>query len=267
MRLAMACRADIRSRAARGFSLTELAVVLAIVGLLLAGLLLPLGTQVEQRQIADTTRRLEDAREALIGFAVINGRLPCPASLDSLGIESPAGGTCTDWYTGFLPAVTLGFSPVDGNGYAIDAWGNRIRYAVSQTTAPVGTPPHFTDSIKLKANGIGTKPDDIVICAGWGGSTSNCGTAAQITNMSPTNRVVAAVIWSQGKNFASVGAGGVDESANNKTRLPAVANNHPIFVSHEPRPAGAPGGEFDDILIWLPVGALYGRLISAGVLP
>ena len=35
---------------------------------------------------------------------------------------------------GFLPAVTLGFSPVDSNGYAVDSWGstqNRIRYAVS----------------------------------------------------------------------------------------------------------------------------------------
>lgn len=251
----------------RGFTLTELAVVLAIVGMLLAGLLLSLGTQLEQRQIAETVRRMEDAREALIGFAIINGRLPCPASPTSNGIESPAGGTCTDWYTGFLPAVTLGISPVDGSGYAVDAWGNRIRYAVSQTTTPVGTAPHFTNSVNLKANGIGTKPDDIVICAGWGASTSTCGTASQVTNMSSPNRVVAAVIWSHGKNFASAGAVGIDETANNKTRLPAVANNHPIFVSHEPRPGGAPGGEFDDILIWLPAGVLYGRMISAGVLP
>jgi len=82
--------------------------------------------------------------------------------------------------------------------------------------------------------------------------------------------VVAAVIWSQGKNYAGSaylgvkGQAGDDEKVNNKT----VANsNHPIFVAHTPAPAGAAGGEFDDLLTWIPAGQLYGRLVAAGVLP
>ena len=27
------------------------------------------------------------------------------------------------------------------------------------------------------------------------------------------------------------------------------------------------GGEFDDLVLWIPVGLLYGRMIAAGVLP
>src|SRR5437762_13518430 len=63
----------------KGFSLVELAVALAIIALLLAGALIPLSTQVEVRNVADTQRRIESIREAILGFAQANGRLPCPA--------------------------------------------------------------------------------------------------------------------------------------------------------------------------------------------
>jgi hypothetical protein len=32
-------------------------------------------------------------------------------------------------------------------------------------------------------------------------------------------------------------------------------------------PSDATGGEFDDMMVWIPVGMLYGRLATAGVLP
>ena len=268
-------RRGARARRIAGFTLTELAVVLAIVGLLLGGLLYTLSAQVEQRNREETQRKLDEARELLLAFAIVNRRLPCPASTASNGDESPAGGgMCTDSRTGFLPAVAIGFQPVDGSGYALDSWGNRIRYAVSDTlyTAPGGgcpapTLPHFTSSANLKANGLACRPNDIVICAAWGGSTVDCGTAQQVTNQSPGNRVVAAVIWSQGKNFAIAGAGGSDEAANDKVGGPPPQNNHPVFVTHSAAPAGAAGGEFDDMLVWIPVGLLYSRMIAAGVLP
>ena len=252
-------------RPARGFTLTELAVVLAIVGLLLGSVMYTLSAQVEQRNFNETRNRLAEAKELLLAYAIVNGRLPCPATLASAGVEAPEGGAvaCDTNYAGYLPAVTIGFQP-STNGFGIDAWGNKIRYAVSQTTLPVGTPPHFTNATNLKANGIATKANDISICAAWGGSTTDCGTAQQVTNASSGNRVVAAVIWSQGKNFATVGSGGADEAANNKIQSPP-ANLNPVFVSHPPTPSGA--GEFDDLLIWITTGELYGRLISAGVLP
>jgi hypothetical protein len=55
-------------------------------------LLLPLGTLMEQAQIAGARTRFEDAREALIACAIVNGRLPCPATTASAGLETPAGG-------------------------------------------------------------------------------------------------------------------------------------------------------------------------------
>ena len=72
-----------RSQAApgnAGFTLVELAVALAIIGLLLGMLIVPLSTQVDQQRIGDTQRQLDLIREAVIGFAVANGRLPCPAT-------------------------------------------------------------------------------------------------------------------------------------------------------------------------------------------
>src|SRR5688572_19844594 len=80
----------------QGFSLAELAIVLLIVGLILAGVLTPLGAQIEIRKTAETTKILEDVKEALLGFAAANGRLPCPASDTSNGQES----FCT---TGAMP--------------------------------------------------------------------------------------------------------------------------------------------------------------------
>ncbi|MGE3179743.1 MAG: type II secretion system protein J [Vicinamibacterales bacterium] len=243
----------------RGFSLTELAVVFTIVSFLLAAGLYTLSAQTEQRAFQETRERLESARELLLAFAIVNGRLPCPASATSNGAESPAGGACTDYYTGFLPARAIGYPITDPNGYALDGYNNRIRYALSSA----GPNQHFSTAFSLRQNGIVTVPNDIVICSAWGGSTSTCGTATPATNQN----VVAAVVWSQGKNFATAGAGGADEQANNKIRLPSPQNNHPVFVWHTPTPAGAANGEFDDQMLWIPVGELYARMIAAGLLP
>jgi prepilin-type N-terminal cleavage/methylation domain-containing protein len=269
-------------RAARhaGFTLTELAVVLAIVGILLSSLMWTLSAQSEQRSRDETTRRLEQAKELLLSFALVNGRLPCPARCSNSplcnaagdgGDEQPAGGgVCTDGYAGYLPGRTIGFQPTDNAGYALDAWNHRIRYAVAQTSSGA-QPSHFTNAASLKTNGITTTPTDLLICgssttAGFNAATPTCGPAAALNSVTNQNLVVA-VIWSQGKNFSSMPAGNVDEQINNKHRLPAPLNNNPTFVWHDPRPQGATGGEYDDLLVWIPVGQFYGRLISAGVLP
>jgi prepilin-type N-terminal cleavage/methylation domain-containing protein len=250
---------------AYGFTLVELAVVLAIVALLLSTLMYTLAAQTDQRNFDESRRRLEHARELLLSYAVVNGRLPCPAicidaTCSAGGAESivtPAGsgtgGTCTTYYNGYLPATTIGFAPSDSNGYALDAWGNRIRYAVSSTNAP-----HFTANVTLKTNGITTAPADIDICKHLTAANQvNCGATS---NRVVTSGTVAAVMWSQGKNFASTaGAASIDEGSNH--------DNSAAFVSRTPTPSGASDGEFDDVLLWIPVGALYGRMVAAGVLP
>jgi prepilin-type N-terminal cleavage/methylation domain-containing protein len=242
-------------RRARGFTLTELAVVLAIVGLLLGSMMLTFSTQVEQRNFAETQRRLDQAKELLLAFAIVNGRLPCPASTSS-GDESPAGGgVCTNPYNGFLPGRAIGFLPVDASGYALDAWNNRIRYAVSSAT-PVNTPPvtpHFTQRDNLKANGLDCSPSDLVVCSQSQAGTS-CAAGQSVTNQN----TVVAIVLSTGKN-GSQGAAGANETEN--------VDGDAVFVYRTPDPSTAAGGEYDDLTAWIPVGLLYSRLTAAGVLP
>ena len=95
-----------------GFTLVELAIVLIIVTLLTSGLMMSLMAQQEMMASAETQRRLNEARDALLGFAAANGRLPCPAAPATTGLELPAGGgDCNNPWDGFLPAITLGMTP------------------------------------------------------------------------------------------------------------------------------------------------------------
>ena len=242
-------------RSIRGFTLTELAVVFLIVALLIGGAMMTLSAQVEQRNQDETLRRLNTAAEAVIAFAIVNRRLPCPATAGTTGDEAPAGGTCTTWYGGFLPARTIGFPSVDASGYAVDVWGNRMRYAVAQNvTGCTATNPHFTSANNLKANGVSCRPNDLDICAPV--DTSTVCTAA---NRVVSTQNVAFIIFSTGKNGAFAASQGPHETAN--------TNADASFISRTPSDSGAAAGQFDDLMVWVPAGVLYSKLISAGVLP
>ena len=154
---------------------------------------------------------------------------------------------------------------VDPSGFATDAWGNRLRYAVTRRNAPgscaVSPPssstPIVTSSANLKAYGVACQPNDLLVCRSATGITpSDCGPTA---NAIMTTTTVVAVVYSTGKNGAGSHAGGPDEGAN--------LDADPIFVAHPPAPVGAANGEFDDQVTWIAVGELYGKLISAGLLP
>lgn len=251
----------------RGAALMILLMIAGVVGAMFAIQLVG-RTASERAQVAATTLALSQAREALIGFALVNGRLPCPASATSLGQESFAGGgsaangLCSNFYDGFLPAAALGITPVDAQGYAVDAWGivpNRIRYAVYTGTigTPVGVLNPFTRTDGIKTAGLASfsTAQLLRVCASATGITATtCGTATVLTNTAP------AVIYSVGKNAPSGGTS-ADEAANPN---PNSANNDQVFVSHETTPVGATSGEFDDIVTWLTFDTLSTRMTQAG---
>lgn len=277
----IASSASRRRSRQRGFTLTELAVVFAIVVLLLGGVMYTLSAQVENRSIGDTQHRLEDAKDLLLAFAMANGRLPCPASTASNGDEAPAGtGACTSAYSGYLPAKAIGFTPTDVQGYAVDVWGNRIRYAVSVNGNISVANPDYTFTTPPSSPNTGIKynfggatalvPKDLLVCTSYisGSITTtapSCGTGLAATNLD----TVVAVIWSQGKNYGSgnylgiSGQSGDDEAFNNKT---ATNSNHGVFIHHPPR-SEFETNPYDDQVVWIPVNLLYGRMVAAGVLP
>lgn len=241
----------------RGFTLVEMAMVLAIVALLMAGLLPTISSQIEQQQLKETRDQLRDIEQALIGFAIINGRLPCPATTASMGVENPSGGgTCTNSFNGFVPAATLGMSTRNEDGLALDAWNNPIRYAVTQANSYA-----YTTSNGMATTGLDALAPNLLVCStATGISGSDCGSADYKLTAGDG---VPVVIYSIGKNGASGGTG-TDEAANPN---PNSADNNRTFVSHTPTGSSATNGEFDDLVIWISNSTLLNRMVSAGKLP
>lgn len=239
-----------------GFTLAELAIVLVIVGLLLGGLLIPLGTQQDIQYRAETTRALDDTIEALIGYAVVNGHLPCPATSATDGNEDRNAGTgaCNKRY-GFIPWITLSSPKVDG-------WGRLLGYSVTNAFS------NSTSEFSL------TSSADITI---W---TRN--TAGTLTQLSNTD-AIPAVVFSHGKNgyWATIGETGssladstttspnnVDEDVNAAQSIITAGKSQREFVSRTPSGTEtATIGEFDDLVAWLSPNLLFNRMITAGKLP
>jgi type II secretory pathway pseudopilin PulG len=250
-----------------GFTLIELAVALFVLILLLGSLVVPLTTQVEQRKISDTRKALDEARDALIGFAAANGRLPCPASATSNGSESfaPGGsatdGNCSNFFNGFLPAVALGIAATDSQGYAVDGWAltqNRLRYAVSNQTVNGVTNP-LTRTSGMSSAGLTSlgAAQFLFVCNSGSGITagSNCGTAVTLSSNAM------AVLYSVGPNAATGGTSAHEAENPN----PNGGSADRIFVNRDWSTVS--GSEFDDIVTWIGTSPLFNRMIAAGQLP
>jgi len=255
-----------------GFTLVELAMVLFIVSLLIGGLLMPLSAQNEVRGRQETDRALATIREALIGFAAINGRLPCPADrtiasgVANAGVEATtvAGGPCActaaasgianvggaicdddapGGVTGVLPWATLGLS--EG-----DAWGNRYTYRVSTRFARLASGQTiFGGACAPTSNPAAAA---FALCSAGNMSVKTVAGGTDIATLVPV------VVLSHGRNtlgaYMSNGtqvAGAVNDEAEN-------ANGDANFVSNN---------NLDDQLTWLPTSILMGRMLSAGRLP
>jgi len=236
----------------RGFTIIELSIVLVVVALLLGTFITPLSNQVDQRSYTDTQRRLEDIREALIGYAVANGRFPCPGSSTNGGWEAfAAGGTTTNGnclsFSGLIPGTQLGLTSIDTQGLAIDGWTsaqNRIRYAITNQTVNGVTNP-FTAAGGMRNSGVGalgTQCSYLFVFTGSVVSTT-CGSAPPSNVLSNGDAVF--VLYSVGKDAADEQPG---DGKNFLYQMFSTAN-------------------FDDQVLWVSRYTVINRLVQAGQLP
>lgn len=128
-------------RKTRGFTLVEIAIVLVIVGMIIALFATITGTLLASQRRQATVARLTGIDASLVQFVVQNQRLPCPAdgTLPSTnaaaGAEvAPAAGGCTTQTGGVVPWRALGLSEQD----ATDGWGRRITYRVGNNLTGAG---------------------------------------------------------------------------------------------------------------------------------
>lgn len=243
----------------RGFTLVEMAMVLMIVGLLLGGLIPTLTAQMESQRISETRKQLDEIQQALIGYAIINGRLPCPANpaiatgQANAGVEAVTGTACStvanNAATGVLPWATLGVDETD-------AWGNRYTYRVTAIFADAISTNTFGSSCP---GGTAATQSSFALC-----SSGNLSVRSAATGGTNVAIDVPAVIISHGKN----GAGAYTQQG---TQLPAGSNDDEqensdgsadnYYVSHTPTSG------FDDEIVWLSTNILLHRMVTAGKLP
>ncbi len=211
----------------RGFTLTEMAVVLVIVALLIGGMIMPMSAQHDIRSTTETQKIQSDVTELIYGFASTHSAndgkpyLPCPDT-DGNGTENRTGNACTN-QEGTLPWADLGIGRQD-------AWGNAFRYRV-------------TAAFSNNAAGFALlSAGDLRVC-----ESSACTMTVATT--------LPVVIVSLGKN-------GVGTTTNADELENLDGDND--FVQH-PQTSNSTG--YDDIVTWIPLSLLIHRMVSAGRLP
>lgn len=259
--------ADDPCRYQKGFTLVELAVVLLIVALLLTGLLGPLSTRVEQQERQRTEAVLEGIKEALYGFAIANGRLPCPDTdgdgrENPVNIPVPSATVCTD-ERGDIPRRDLAVPHQD-------VWGRNFVYRVTGSFAdgdPNTPGPTPRCSLPVQAS--------LSLCSDGDITITDCdpnvpAATCPLPSLGTVADRVPAVVISRGANRFNL----ADATA------PEVENFEDPALSALPSPrkdtqrtivsrmyTGAAGQEFDDLVVWLSPVILKNRMLVAGRLP
>ncbi len=220
---------------AGGFSLLELALVLLAVSLLAGGLLIPLGTQLEQSRLRAAGTQARAALEALHGFVLLHRRLPCPAAAREpraadYGLEDCS----TPDAEGLLPWRSLGLPENDPWGsprlHAAQDWRGYWRYRAA---------PSFSAA-----------PFDL--------DTRVSGGAAALVVVDATGRRLTSVAWAPLAVLFCAGPNGLPDGENRD-----LGRSDAIYQAQ----GTLPEANFDDLLYWISHPLLVGRLAAAGRLP
>ena len=239
---------------AAGFSLLEMTIVLLIVALLLGGMLNPLGALLDARKRTQAQAQLEQIREALLGFAMAYGHLPCPSTTEDptsadYGMHDPA---CdTDRTTeGYLPWRALGLAEVDPWGISRSASGAPFngywRYRVDR---------NFSNPLALIA--ITTAPAENLSIQDGNGTLLTAPTETPVALVYSTG----ANLVPDGENADYEGAPCGNASGHARGGSRACPDGEPLYQ------AGAVGAGFDDLMVWISRPRLFNTMVMAGRLP
>jgi type II secretion system protein G len=177
-----------------GFSLVEMAVVLIIIGFVIGAFVTPLTSQVDQSHLSEANKDLSEIKEALLGYAAVNGFLPCPDT-DGDGVADNCLNANSALSTGGnLPWSTLGLK-------SKDPWGRPYQYRINNAF-----------SAPFNLNTKGTSTGIITIC-----TDNSC------ANTESDN--VPLIVFSFGKNGAIQPPISLDEKEN--------ADADGVFVKHD----------------------------------
>ena len=274
-----------------------------IVTILLGYSVALLPRQQELKQYRALDQEMDHIIEAIIGFAQVNGRLPCPAIPNSGGLEDFDDEILIDTetgcnnYGGFVPVNTLGLTGrLNQDLLLLDPWGNPYRYYVTDNDFNAAGGSDFVRNGEMRAVGLIDSDDPAdgyidldgryIICDDNGTTIDDeCTGAAEVFgNYDSGPPVVYAgapfVLLSQGKNWNTVAA--VDDELENRGSsqsntdlsmglgpsgdeylLKNIGANETTFIR---RPTGF-ADDFDDVVRWVSPNVLYSKMIEADQLP
>lgn len=265
----------------RGFTLLELTVVFLIIVLLLGGLLSPLSQKIEQQDRTETRDYLLEAREALIGFSIRNGRLPCPDCPDSTVGTCGSGGTPNDGIEDMsgtagsrvcrtsVGTTSVGNIPwVDLQVDEFDAWNRHLTYSVTDDFADETDGADNCDTVTVGVS--------FELCAAGEVDVYNDYAVAYSGTPTVADNVVALLIshGSDGYEPAQTdiqvenyGRNPInpDSSATILTSYTGTDYKDNIFIMKDYDAEGTDA--FDDMVIWLSPNLLMRWMVKSGQLP
>jgi len=283
-----------------GFTLVEIAIVLLIVTILLGYTVALFPRQQELKQYREVDRKMDEVIAAIIGFAQVNGRLPCPAIPDSAGIEDfdTINEDGCDNFGGFVPVNTLGLvGSLNADSLLLDPWGNPYRYYVTESDFDLDGLSDFTTPNEIRNVGLVDLDDDgfidldgqFVICDQAGATPNDhCNAPANFvfgddTAPGPPYAGAPFVIVSHGKDWAEpdpsvVGADQIENRGIKETGDAGMPPNGPTTNDYWLKDVSAGettfvrritgfADDFDDVVKWVSPNILYSKMIEAGQLP